>query len=87
MRSIKPLRGVIDVYKCLRCGDTLAVNADAQTFREPPPLECKACNNFKRSRTNVDQQSARDNLIAWLAERGYGDGYLANQIREHERTA
>lgn len=42
-RAIKPLRGVIDVYKCLACGGTIAVNADAQTFRNPPPLECKRC--------------------------------------------
>jgi DNA-directed RNA polymerase subunit RPC12/RpoP len=41
--TARPLRGVIDVYKCLHCGDTMAVNADAQTFREPPPMECKAC--------------------------------------------
>lgn len=42
-RKIKPLRGVIDVYKCLRCGTTVAVNADAQTFSNPAPLECKDC--------------------------------------------
>ena len=42
-RSPKPLGDAIDVYKCLRCGDTLAVNADAQTFHTAPPLECKAC--------------------------------------------
>lgn len=42
-RRAKPLRGVIDVYKCLSCGATLAVNADSQTFSKPPPLECKSC--------------------------------------------
>lgn len=42
-RQIKPLRGVIDVYKCLRCGRTIAVNADSETFSQPPPLECKQC--------------------------------------------
>lgn len=43
LRSPKPLGGVIDAYKCLRCGTSLAVNADSRTFRQPPPLECKRC--------------------------------------------
>jgi DNA-directed RNA polymerase subunit RPC12/RpoP len=42
-RKIKPLRGVVDVYKCLRCGSTLAVNADSQTFSGPPPVGCERC--------------------------------------------
>lgn len=42
-RKPKPLGGVIDAYKCLSCGQTIAVNADSQTFRNPPPLECKRC--------------------------------------------
>lgn len=42
-RAPKPLGGVIDVYKCMRCGATEVQNADAQTFREPAPLECQRC--------------------------------------------
>lgn len=42
-RHHKPLGDVVDAYKCLVCGTSLVVNADAQTFRNPPPLECKRC--------------------------------------------
>jgi DNA replicative helicase MCM subunit Mcm2 (Cdc46/Mcm family) len=42
-RKPKPLKGVIDVWKCLECGYTVAQNADAQTFSGPAPLECKRC--------------------------------------------
>ena len=42
-RKPAPLGGCIDVYKCLLCGDTLAVNADGQTFGTSPPLECQGC--------------------------------------------
>lgn len=42
-RAPKPLAGVIDVWKCLRCGATVAQNADSQTFSNPAPLECKEC--------------------------------------------
>jgi DNA-directed RNA polymerase subunit RPC12/RpoP len=52
-RRPKPLGGVIDVYRCLSCGKTIAVNADAQTFSAPPPLECKDC------RGEPDMQAGR----------------------------
>jgi transcription elongation factor Elf1 len=42
-RKPKPLGGVIDVWQCLRCNNTVASNADAKTFRNAPPLECKRC--------------------------------------------
>lgn len=42
-RVVKGLGNVIDVYQCPLCGRTKAVNADAKTFRSPPPLECHDC--------------------------------------------
>jgi hypothetical protein len=42
-RKPKPLGGCIDVYKCLRCGYTVAQNADGETFRNAAPLECQRC--------------------------------------------
>ena len=42
-RRVRPLHGPVDVYQCLRCGDTRAASADALTFSSPPPLECREC--------------------------------------------
>jgi hypothetical protein len=42
-RKPKPLGHVIDVWRCLRCGSTVAENTDSETFRNPAPLECKKC--------------------------------------------
>lgn len=50
-RRPKPLGGCIDVYKCPACGDTRAVNADGETFRSPPPHECRRC--------GIDMQAGR----------------------------
>lgn len=42
-KAIVPLGEDIDAYRCLSCGRTFATNADAQTFRSSPPLECDGC--------------------------------------------
>jgi DNA-directed RNA polymerase subunit RPC12/RpoP len=50
---VLPLGDAIDVYKCLSCGHVFATNADAQTFRNAPPLECDHCPG------NPDMQAGR----------------------------